>query len=120
MNPTVLSRVYESTGPFASVLTDVSHDSENGAHEHELRVRAACDQLVEQGAGELLVERVRERLLEPPGSGAPLARLVVAADDEVVLDEVASFRVDQPTATYDLLPDLAPWVAHRDSALTFV
>jgi release factor family 2 len=120
METSALRPAYEHAGPLATVLVDVSQDSENGAHEHELRVRAACDQLVEQGAGELLVERVRERLLEPPGSGAPLARLVVAADDEVVLDEVASFRVDQPTATYDLLPDLAPWVAHRDSAVTFV
>jgi hypothetical protein len=32
-----LSGVYEAGGPFASVLLDVSHDSENGAHEHELR-----------------------------------------------------------------------------------
>ena len=110
----------ESTGPFATVLVDVSHDSENGAHEHELRVRAACEQLAGQGASDQLVERVRERLSEQLGRPAPVARLVAATEDAVVLDEVAGFQVDQPVATYDLLPDLAPWVAHRDSAVTFV
>jgi hypothetical protein len=28
--------------------------------------------------------------------------------------------VDRPVATFDLLPDVAPWIAHRDSTVTFV
>lgn len=115
-----LRPAFENPGPYASVLVDVAHDSENGAQEHELRVRAACDRLADQGASDKLVERVRERLSEQLGRPAPVTRFVVANEDDVVLDEVAGFQVDQPVATYDLLPDLAAWVTHRDSSVTFV
>src|SRR4051812_39854180 len=47
-----LTPLFQSPGPFATVLVDVGHDTANGAHEHELRVRAACDDLREQGADE--------------------------------------------------------------------
>jgi hypothetical protein len=120
MDTSSLRTAYQSTGPFATALVDVAHDSENGAHEHELRVRAACDALAEQGAPDQVVERVRERLSEQLSHPAPVARLVVATEADVVVDEVAGFQVDQPVATFDLLPDLAPWLAHRDSAVTFV
>src|SRR4051812_48247493 len=117
MDTTPLRPAYETSGPFATALVDVSQDSETGAQEHELQVRAACDRLTEQGATDKVVERVRERLAAPPGAGAPVARLVVATEDDVVVEEVARVRVDQPVATYDLLPDLASWIAHRDSAV---
>jgi hypothetical protein len=120
MDTTALRPALEATGPFATALVDVSHESENGAHEHELRVRAACEQLAEQGASEALVERVRERLAEPLGRPSPVARLVVATEDGVLVDETGGFQVDQPVATYDLLPDLAAWVGHRDGSVTFV
>jgi hypothetical protein len=120
MNPTVLSRVYESTGPFASVLTDVSHDSENGAHEHELRVRAACDRLAEQGAPDAVVAMVRERLGELVDRPAPVGRVLVATPEGIVYDELTGIRVDQPVATWAPFPDLAAWIEHRDSSQTFV
>src|SRR4051812_16608922 len=120
METTSLRPALDVTGPFATALVDVAHDSETGAQEHELRVRAACDQLTEQGAPDKVVERVRERLSEQLGRPAPVARLVVATEDDVVLDEVGGFQVDQPVATFDLLPDLTGWIAHRDSSVTFV
>ena len=36
MDTTALRPALEATGPFATALVDVSHESENGAHEHEL------------------------------------------------------------------------------------
>jgi hypothetical protein len=120
MKTTSLRPVFETPGPYATALIDVSRDSENGAREHELQVRAACDQLAEQGAPDKVVDLIRERLAEAPGSGAPVARLVVATDDDVVIEEEGRFRADQPVATYDLLPDLAQWVRHRDASVTFV
>lgn len=120
MDTSSLRPAVESSGPFATALVDVARDSENGAHEHELRVRAGTDALSEQGAPAELVEQVRERLAEPLSRPSPLARLVVAGADGVVLDETASFRADRPVATYDPLPDLAAWVGHRDSSVEFV
>ncbi len=121
MDTTTLSPVYSAEGPFATVLVDVSHSSENAEHEHELRVRAACERLSEQGADEALVEAIRERLEELVHRPSPVGRLVVAdAAKGVLLDEVTAIRLDQPIATYGPLPDLSAWVAHRDNTRSFV
>jgi Bacterial archaeo-eukaryotic release factor family 2 len=120
MDTSTLNDLYQSAGPFATVLTDVGHDNENGEHEHELRVRAACEQLREQGADDKVVELVAERLGELVQQPAPVARLVVAGAEGVLHDEVAATRVDNPTATWAPLPDLTRWIEHRDSAVTFV
>jgi hypothetical protein len=120
MDTAPLSDLFQASGPFATVLVDVSRDNENAEHEHELRVRAACDDLTEQGADEAVVAAVRDRLSEQVGQAAPVSRLVVANADGVLLDEVASQRVDRPVASWGVLPDLAHWIEHKDGVLTFV
>jgi hypothetical protein len=121
MHTTQLSSLYSATGPFASVTTDVSHDSENGEHEHELRVRSACDSLTEQGADPEVVEQVSARLSELVKDPAPVGRTVVAtAADGIVLDEVTHARVDRPAAAWGPLPDLSAWVRHQDGIVQFV
>jgi hypothetical protein len=120
MDTAPLSSLFSAKGPFATVLLDVSHDSENAEHEHELRVRSACEALTEQGAESSVVDAVRERASEKVTRPAPVARLVVATADGVLLDEVAGFRVDQAVASYGPLPDLADWVGHKDGTRSFV
>jgi hypothetical protein len=120
MHTTDLAPLLTTSGPFATVFVDVSQDSENGRHEHDLRVRAACDQLREQGADQGVVEAVNERLAEQVDRPAPAARLLVATSEGIAYDETATARVDQTVATWDALPDLGSWVAHRDGAVSFV
>src|SRR3712207_5654249 len=120
METASLTEAYQATGPFATALVDVSHDSENAEHEHELRVRTARESLLDQGADESVVKTVEERLSELVTQPAPVSRLVVATSGGVVLDEVTSMRVDQPVATWGPLPDLAAWIEHKDSMTTFV
>ncbi len=120
MDTQALTPVFQSTGPFATVFVDVGHDTESGAHQHELRVRAACDGLREQGADESVVERVAERLGEVVGQPSPVARVVVATADGVGYDEVAQVQVDRPLATWGPLPDLARWIEHRDATTSYV
>jgi len=121
MHTTQLSSVYSATGPFASVTTDVSHDTENGEHEHELRVRSACGTLADLGADKEVVDVVAERLSELVKQASPVARTVVAtAIDGIVLDEVTHARVDAPTVGWGPLPDLSGWLRHQDSVLEFV
>jgi Bacterial archaeo-eukaryotic release factor family 2 len=120
METAPLSDVFNSPGPFATVLVDVSPDNENAEQEHELRVRSAVDALTEQGADESVVSQVRQRLEELVHRPAPVARVVVANAQGVLLDEVAGFRVERPVASYGPLPDLAQWVEHRDAVTTFV
>ncbi|MBC9735238.1 Vms1/Ankzf1 family peptidyl-tRNA hydrolase [Nocardioides marmotae] len=120
MDTSDFSKIKQAAGPFATAFVDVSRATENGEHEHELRVRAAAAQLSEQGAAEDVVETVVRVLSAPLDRPAPVGRLVVANAGGVVLDEVATVRVDRPVATWGPLPDLAAWVEHRDSTVSFV
>jgi hypothetical protein len=120
MRTTRLSELYAGQGPFATVMLDVSHDNENGDHEHQLRVRAATEELAAAGAPDDVVKQVAERLTELVGDAAPVARTVVASSSGVLLDEVNHFRVDQPVVSWSPLPDLARWVQHQDAVTPFV
>jgi hypothetical protein len=120
MDTTRLAPLFNLEGPFATVHVDVSRDSENGEHEHELRVRAACERLADQGADPAVVEQISTVLSTAVERPSPVARLVVATRDGIQLDEVAGFRLDGPIATWGPLPDLTSWISHRDRAVTFV
>ena len=120
MRTASLTPLFQQSGPFATVVLDVSQDSENAPHGHELRTRAACESLAEQGADEQVVSAVSERLAETVHRPAPVSRLVVATGDGVVHDVTAGFRADQPVATWGPLPDLATWIARQDSVRHFV
>jgi len=120
MKTTQISDLYAAEGPFATATIDVSHDSENGEHEHELRVRSACESLTEQGAEEQVVAEVRSRLEELVKEPAPVGRTVVANRGGVLFDRVQHARVDQPLTAWGPLPDLSAWLEHEDSTTHFV
>ncbi|MEU6137476.1 Vms1/Ankzf1 family peptidyl-tRNA hydrolase [Nocardioides sp. NPDC047086] len=107
-------------GPYATVLADVSQDSENAAHAKELRVRAACEELSAQGAPPDVVAQVSDRLDVNVRQPAPVARVVVATPDGVAYDQVAVAEVPNPVATWDALPDLGSWIAAREASMPFV
>src|SRR4051812_50032873 len=98
MRTAALSNLYAASGPFASVTLDVSHDTENGEHEHELRVRAACEALSEAGAPDDVVTHVSDRLGELVNEAAPGGRTVVATIDGGLVHEMTHNRVDPPCA----------------------
>ncbi|HET7736118.1 MAG TPA: hypothetical protein VFK52_09105 [Nocardioidaceae bacterium] len=120
MDTSSLLPAFQASGPFATALVDVSHDSETGAHAHELRVREVCDALTTAGAGPDVVEPVRDRLLDVVHWPAPVARLVVANADGVLVDAAHASRVDRSLGTWSALPDLATWVRQRAGDRTFV
>ncbi len=120
MLTTRLTDLYGAPGPFATVILDVSHDTESGRHEHELRVRAATDELAGQGAPETVVKEVSERLAELVSDPPPVTRTVVASSAGVLFDDVSHSRTDRPVVTWSPLPDLALWVEHQDTVTPFV
>jgi hypothetical protein len=120
MKTATLAPLFQVDGPFATAYVDVSRDTENGEHEHALRVRAACDRLIEQGADVAVVEQVSQTLSQVVDQPSPVARIVVATSDGVQLDEVAGVRVDDGVTTWGPLPDLTSWISHRDMAVAFV
>jgi hypothetical protein len=109
MDVSFLERVFAAPGPYATVLADVTHNTENADTEVELRVRALTERLTGQGAPEGVVSAVRDRLLEANDGGvAGTLRgraLVAAADGSVVLDQPL---VDAP------LTEIAEWSPHPD------
>ncbi|EGD43843.1 LigA [Nocardioidaceae bacterium Broad-1] len=107
-------------GPYATVLADVSQDSENAAHAKELRVRAACEELSAQGAPPDVVAQVSERLETNVRQPAPVARVIVATPEGIAYDQVAVAEVPNQVATWDALPDLGSWIAARDASTPFV
>jgi len=119
MDSATFQTVYAAPGPFATVFVDVSHD-ETGEHAHDLRVRAACEQLREQGAEESVVKRLADQLAELVRRPSPIARLAIANADGVLHDEVVATQVDRTVATWGPLPDLAHWAEHVDSRVDFV
>jgi hypothetical protein len=120
MHTTELSPLLNTPGPYATVFVDISQDSANGRHEHELHAREACEALQEQGADQAVVDAVAARLAEPVSTAAPAARMLVATKDGIAYDDTAAVRLDRTVATWDALPDLGAWVTHRDAAVSFV
>lgn len=105
-----LTPVYEATGPFATVHLDVSRNDESGAHEVELRWRAARETLAEAGAPEQLLEQLEPVATATPEIGGRAGRTVVAtADGGILLDRALPGGV-QERAVWGPLPDLVPLV----------
>ncbi|MEU4606428.1 Vms1/Ankzf1 family peptidyl-tRNA hydrolase [Kribbella sp. NPDC023972] len=98
----------------------MSRDSESGAHEHELRVRGAGEDLARTGAPDGVVGLITDRLAERVETPAPVTRTVVANDSGVLFDEVSHQRVDQSVVTWAPLPDLAHWVRLAERNVRFV
>ncbi|SEL46409.1 hypothetical protein SAMN04515665_11314 [Blastococcus sp. DSM 46786] len=112
MDVSFLEPVFAAAGPYATVCADVTHTTESADTELELRVRAICEQLTEQGAPETVVEAVRARLIEgnEGGEAGTLKgrAVIVAADGSVVLDEVLADSPARETAEWAAHPDLLP------------
>ncbi|HEX8508046.1 MAG TPA: Vms1/Ankzf1 family peptidyl-tRNA hydrolase [Propionibacteriaceae bacterium] len=115
-----IAHLYADPGPFASAYVELSRDAQDGDHIAELQIRAACDQLTEQGAPEPVVEQVREQLSETTHLPAPVSRCVVVTDSGVLLKEQTRRRRSQPFGVWDALPDISDWIADEDSMVPFV
>ena len=112
MDVSFLAPAFRAAGPFATVCADVTHNTENADTVVELRVRAATEQLTEQGAPDPVAEAVRSRLLETNDGGEAGTlkgrALVVAADGTVVLDEALVEAPMREIAEWSPQPNLLP------------
>lgn len=115
-----LAHLFDQPGPFASVLVDVSQDGEDRAGQRGLRVDEAMQALEADGAPEPVVDQLRDSLDEPPDTPVPLARLIVATEAGICLDDRVSERLDAPVATWSPLPDVAAWARLQDASLPFL
>jgi Bacterial archaeo-eukaryotic release factor family 2 len=101
-----LSAVCRSEGPFATVVLDVSHNTEDADHRAEVRRKDVQEQLAAQGAPPAVVERVDAALADADPPVGEAGRVLVVDEREVLVDVLldASPRAEQ--VTWTALPDL--------------
>lgn len=116
-----LRPVLEHEGPFVTVHADVSRNDEHGLDRIDAHCTAVRHELEHRGVAVPLIEAIEERLRRAPGVPGEAHRTVVAAGDEIVLDEVhAGGSSWAETTTVGPLPELSPWVLANEEELTFL
>ncbi|MBF6496611.1 Vms1/Ankzf1 family peptidyl-tRNA hydrolase [Nocardia cyriacigeorgica] len=107
-----IRQIAQRAGPFASVYIDGSHDTEDAAHQTELRWRSARGQLADQGAPTATLERLDTAIAQRhPGQGR-CGRLLIADDDEVLVDEFLPDPPPREELRVSPRPYLLPLLAH--------
>lgn len=110
MNTGELRRVLAHQGPFATVHLDGSHDTENAAHEQELRWRAARADLAGKGADEDTLTAMDDAMRNAPPAAGRAGRLLIAAGGEVLLDRMLAGPPPAPVTRVGACPYLLPLV----------
>jgi hypothetical protein len=116
-----LRHVFEQPGPYLTLHVDVSRNSERGAEQMESRWTTIRHELERASLPASLVSRLDERVHENTHVSGEVRRTIVAAGDEILLDDVQAGHNPHPEVV-DVadLPDLAGWIDVEDQALPFV
>ncbi|MCE3552950.1 hypothetical protein LWC33_15985 [Pseudonocardia sp. RS11V-5] len=93
-------------GPFATVVLDVTHDTEDAARQDELRRHGVREELTGQGAPESVVEAVDGALASGPTPDGTGGRVLVAAAKGVLVDAELPAPPRAAVTTWSPLPDL--------------
>ncbi len=116
-----LRPLFEHPGPYLTVHAEVGRTTEDARAQQDARWTTLRHELERADADEELVAEVGRRLQENTHADGAVRRTLVAAGDEVVLDEVQIGDTHWPEVMdRDALPDLAAWVATEDRAIPFV
>jgi hypothetical protein len=109
-----MRRLYEESGPWASVYIDASGDSADPRGQAASKRNSISHALEQAGAPRADIDAIVEALADPTGTPAPAARLVLASSGEVRFDRglPGAVRVGE-FAEYGAVPDLVPLVRHR-------
>ena len=105
-----LNEICRSSGPFATVVIDASHDTEDAEQRAEVRRRNVRDQLSRQGAPPSVLDAVETALAdsEPPaGEGG---RALVVDEGKVLVDVRLDAPPPEDLVTWAAVPDLLPIV----------
>ncbi|WP_166354711.1 Vms1/Ankzf1 family peptidyl-tRNA hydrolase [Phytoactinopolyspora limicola] len=113
----VISQVCQHPGPFLTAYLDVSRNVDEAPHRLAVRWRSAREQLQRMAAPSELIDLAEERITEPVDMPGSTARMVVAADNDIVLDDVVPRPRSNETVTWGPLPDLTGWLADRSTAV---
>src|SRR4051794_34298646 len=104
MHLTMIRPLYQRPGPWASVVLDASHETEDAAHAVALRWRAARAELADQGADEPTLAALDAALdSHEPLTGRYWLAAFAAAGEVALIEPIVAAPIDH-LATYSPLP----------------
>jgi len=103
-----LSELTETSGPYATVYLDASHDSEDAARALELRWAGQRAELADQGADDPTLAALDAAVAEADVAVGKAGRVLVAAGGRVLLDRTLPEPPARPAAVWGPAPDLVP------------
>ncbi|WP_406276112.1 Vms1/Ankzf1 family peptidyl-tRNA hydrolase [Nocardia sp. NBC_00881] len=109
-------QIIERDGPFASICFDSSHDTEDSAHQLELRWRSIDAELDGAGASPRIRELLEQAIADRPATEGKCGRLLIADGNEVLADQRLPNPPDTEVVRVSPLPYLLPlieWEAQR-------
>jgi hypothetical protein len=113
--------LYTRSGPFVTVHMDVSRNTEDARQQIAARWSTAAQNLERAGVDEDLIARIGERMHQQTEVPGEARRTIVAADGDIVFDDVRAGHTSWPeTTTSGPLPDLAGWLHQVDGQVPFV
>lgn len=113
--------VFTHAGPFVTVHAEVGRETEDARAQLDARWGNIRRQLEQEGLDGALIERIGERIHENTRVPGQARRTIVAADDEIVFDDVQVGHSMWPeTAEVAPLPDLSGWLRQADGTLPFL
>ena len=120
MDTAVLRDLLSYDGPFASVYFDASHDTEDAGKESDLRWRTVRERLVEAGADPRTVTALEDVVRAARPATGRAGRFLIAAGDNVPVDEYLSEPPAQPMVRVSRLPYFLPLIAGRPRIMPHV
>jgi Bacterial archaeo-eukaryotic release factor family 2 len=115
-----LTDLTRTSGPYATVYLDVSHDAEDAARALELRWAGHRGELAEQGADEATLAALDAAVADADPAVGRAGRVLVAAGGRVLLDRVVPEPPARPSASWGPAADLLPLLLDAPEPLTAV
>jgi hypothetical protein len=121
MNLATIQQLYTHDGPFLSIHMDVSRNTEDAAQQIEARWTTLRHDLERDGIEPGLSEQIGARLQERTEVAGEARRTLVAADGEILFDDVRAGHTIWPESIgFGPLPDLAAWLHQVDGQMPFL
>jgi hypothetical protein len=113
--------VFDHPGPYLTIHAEVGRDAQDALDQLDARWTSIRHQLEDHGYGGDLVDELERRFKENPRVSGEARRPLVAAGDQVVLDELQpGHALWSETCDVAELPDLKGWVRGAEAELPFL